>query len=174
MRFIGLSKWRFLEKAAPTNLFIFFDSRKIILNLDYFFSVYHLIIKMFAFLSLNQGLINSTKISQKKIGVSSLCAQLAPNQPFINSKQIKEVREKYKLHDKDTGSPEYQIAALTVRISYMTEHVKRNPKDYSSTRGLIAMVNARKKLLSYLRKQNKDRFLKVCVGLNIRIAKNQL
>jgi len=56
----------------------------------------------------------------------------------------------------------------------MTEHVKRNPKDYSSTRGLIAMVNARKKLLSYLRKQNKDRFLKVCVGLNIRIAKNQL
>jgi len=142
--------------------------------LVYFFISIHIILKMYAFISLNQGLFNSIKINQKKTGVSSLCAQLAPSQPFLNSKQIKEVREKYKLHDKDTGSPEYQIAALTVRISYMTEHVKRNPKDYSSTRGLIAMVNARKKLLSYLRKQNKDRFLKVCVGLNIRIAKNQL
>ena len=103
-----------------------------------------------------------------------MCAQLAPSQPFLNSKQIKEVREKYKIHDKDTGSPEYQIAALSVRISYMTSHVKLNPKDYSSTRGLIAMVNARKKLLTYLKQQNKDRFLKVCVGLNIRIQKNQL
>merc|ERR1711998_191697 len=131
-------------------------------------------IKMFAFTSLNQGLFNSIKINQKKTGVSSLCAQLAPSQPFLNSKQIREVREKYKLHEKDTGSPEYQIAALTVRISYMTAHVKRNPKDFSSTRGLIAMVNARKKLLNYLRRENKDRFLKICLGLKIRIQKNQL
>merc|ERR1711998_138091 len=130
--------------------------------------------KMNAFVNVSKGLLNIQQTNKNKMGISALCSQLAPNQPFINSKQIKEVREKYKLHDKDTGSPEYQIAALTVRISYMTEHVKRNPKDYSSTRGLIAMVNARKKLLSYLRKQNKDRFLKVCVGLNIRIAKNQL
>jgi small subunit ribosomal protein S15 len=56
----------------------------------------------------------------------------------------------------------------------MTSHVKRNPKDYASTRGLIAMVNARKKLLNYLKKENKDRFLKICVGLNIRIQQNQL
>merc|ERR1711966_53181 len=96
-----------------------------------------------------------------------------PSQPFINSKQIKEVREKYKLHEKDTGSPEYQIAALSVRIAYMTEHIKKNPKDFSSTRGLIAMVNARKKLLNYLRSQSKERFLKVCVGLKIRIQQNQ-
>jgi small subunit ribosomal protein S15 len=129
---------------------------------------------MNAFVNINQGLIKSIKINQKKSVISSLCAQLAPSQPFLNSKQIKEVREKYKIHDKDTGSPEYQIAALSVRISYMTSHVKQNPKDYSSTRGLIAMVNARKKLLTYLRQQNKDRFLKVCVGLNIRIQKNQL
>lgn len=129
---------------------------------------------MNAFVNINQGLINSIKINQRKSAIGSLCAQLAPSQPFLNSKQIKEVREKYKIHDKDTGSPEYQIAALSVRISYMTSHVKQNPKDYSSTRGLIAMVNARKKLLTYLRQQNKDRFLKVCVGLNIRIQKNQL
>ena len=129
---------------------------------------------MNAFVNVNQGLINSIKNDQRKSTISSLCAQLAPSQPFLNSKQIKEVREKYKLHDKDTGSPEYQIAALSVRISYMTSHFKLNPKDYSSTRGLIAMVNARKKLLTYLKQKNKDRFLRVCFGLNIRIQKNQL
>merc|ERR1711918_67801 len=130
--------------------------------------------KMNAFVNVSKGLLNIQQINKNKVGISALCSQLTPNQPFINSKQIKEVREKYKLHEKDTGSPEYQIAALTVRISYMTAHIKRNPKDFSSTRGLIAMVNARKKLLKYLRNEDKDRFLKTCVGLNIRIQKNQL
>jgi len=129
---------------------------------------------MNAFVNVSKGLLNIQQVNKNKVGISALCSQLTPNQPFINSKQIKEVREKYQLHEKDTGSPEYQIAALSVRISYMTEHVKRNPKDFSSTRGLIAMVNARKKLLKYLRKENKDRFLKICVGLNIRIQQNQL
>jgi len=99
---------------------------------------------MIAFLNINNVLSISKKTYKNKTGVNTLCAQLAPSQPFINSKQIKEVREKYKLHEKDTGSAEYQIAALTVRISYMTAHIKKNPKDYASTRGLIAMVNARK------------------------------
>merc|ERR1712071_530110 len=124
--------------------------------------------KMNAFVNVSKGLLNIQQTNKNKVGISALCSQLTPNQPFINSKQIKEV------HEKDTGSPEYQIAALSVRISYMTAHVKRNPKDFSSTRGLIAMVNARKKLLKYLRKENKDRFLKICVGLNIRIQQNQL
>jgi len=77
------------------------------------------------------------------------------------------------MHQTDTGSPEYQIAALSVRIAYMTAHVKKNPKDFASTRGLIAMVSARKKLLKYLRSQNKDRFLKICLNLKIRIQKDQ-
>jgi len=55
----------------------------------------------------------------------------------------------------------------------MTAHVKKNPKDFASTRGLIAMVSARKKLLKYLRTQNKDRFLKICLNLKIRIQKDQ-
>jgi small subunit ribosomal protein S15 len=129
---------------------------------------------MIAFINLSKGLLRTQQPQVNRTGVQQLCSQLAPSQPFINSKQIKEVREKYKLHEKDTGSPEYQIAALTVRISYMTAHIKRNPKDFSSTRGLIAMVNARKKLLKYLRNEDKDRFLKTCVGLNIRIQKSQL
>jgi small subunit ribosomal protein S15 len=99
-------------------------------------------------------------------------AQISAPQPYINSKQIKEVREKYKINEVDTGSPEYQIAALSVRIAYMTAHVKKNPKDFSSTRGLIAMVNARKKLLKYLRSQSKERFLNICVNLKIRIQKD--
>mmetsp|Transcript_46805 Transcript_46805/g.68749 ORF Transcript_46805/g.68749 Transcript_46805/m.68749 type:complete len:130 (-) Transcript_46805:616-1005(-) len=129
---------------------------------------------MIAFINLTQVLLGTQKNYKNISGINTLCAQLAPSQPFINSKQIKEVREKYKLHEKDTGSAEYQIAALTVRISYMTAHIKKNPKDYSSTRGLIAMVNARKKLLKYLRKENKDKFLKICVALNIRIQQSQL
>jgi len=130
--------------------------------------------KMIAFTTVGKVLSISQKTYKNKTGVNTLCAQLAPSQPFINSKQIKEVREKYKLHEKDTGSAEYQIAALTVRISYMTAHIKKNPKDYASTRGLIAMVNARKKLLKYLRRENKDKFLKICIGLNIRIQQSQL
>jgi len=129
---------------------------------------------MIAFTTVAKVLSISQKTYKNKTGVNTLCAQLAPSQPFINSKQIKEVREKYKLHEKDTGSAEYQIAALTVRISYMTAHIKKNPKDYASTRGLIAMVNARKKLLKYLRRENKDKFLKICIGLNIRIQQSQL
>jgi len=104
--------------------------------------------------------------------LTNICAQISSPQPYINSKQIKEVREKYRIHEKDTGSSEYQIAALSVRIAYMTAHIKKNPKDFSSTRGLIAMVSARKKLLKYLRSQNKERFLNICVNLKIRIQKD--
>jgi small subunit ribosomal protein S15 len=123
------------------------------------------------------SLFNQIRFSQCRTissNVASLTVcQLSSPQPYINSKQVKEVREKYKVHENDTGSPEYQIAALSVRIAYLTAHVKKNPKDFSSTRGLIGMVNARKKLLKYLRTQNKDRFLKVCLNLKIRIQKDQ-
>ena len=121
-------------------------------------------------------LTNSRFLINKSIksGLNNkISCQLASPQPYINSKQVKEVREKYKVHENDTGSPEYQIAALSVRIAYLTAHVKKNPKDFSSTRGLIAMVNARKRLLKYLRTQNKDRFLKICLNLKIRIQKDQ-
>nr|UXY87589.1 plastidial 30S ribosomal protein S15 [Cryptomonas curvata] len=125
----------------------------------------------------NLNILNSFKFFQCRTFSSNIVrrmvCQLASPQPYINSKQIKEVREKYKIHENDTGSPEYQIAALSVRIAYLTAHVKKNPKDFSSTRGLIAMVNARKKLLKYLRSQNKDRFLKICLSLKIRIQKDQ-
>lgn len=127
---------------------------------------------MIAFVK-NINLVKKNEFNVKSVrGVSALKAQISAPQPYINSKQLKEVREKYRLHEKDTGSAEYQIAALSVRIAYMTAHVKKNPKDFSSTRGLIAMVSARKKLLKYLRRQSKERFLNICVNLKIRIQKD--
>ena len=127
---------------------------------------------MIAFVN-NINLVKKNEFNVKSVrGVSTLKAQISAPQPYINSKQLKEVREKYRLHEKDTGSAEYQIAALSVRIAYMTAHVKKNPKDFSSTRGLIAMVSARKKLLKYLRRQSNERFLNICVNLKIRIQKD--
>ena len=68
----------------------------------------------------------------------------------------------------DVGSPEVQIALLTQRIVALTEHMKQNKKDYSTSRGLIAMVNKRKKLLRYLNSENHAAFIEVTDKLKIR------
>ena len=61
---------------------------------------------------------------------------------------------KFARKDGDTGSPEVQIALMTARIQHLTEHLKRNRKDYSTQTGLLALVNRRKKLLAYLSREN--------------------
>ena len=66
--------------------------------------------------------------------------------------------KKYKLHEKDTGSPEVQIALLTEEIKGLVLHLKRHPKDFHSKRGLLTMVAKRKKLLNHLKKENKKRY----------------
>jgi len=63
----------------------------------------------------------------------------------------------YKLHDKDTGSPEVQVAILSEEIKSLLRHLKKNPKDIHSRRGLLKMVIRRKKLLSFLRSENEKR-----------------
>lgn len=68
----------------------------------------------------------------------------------------------------DTGSPEVQIAILSGRISELTAHLKANPKDFSTQRGLMAMVNRRKRLLKYLAGENREAYLEVTGKLNIR------
>ena len=68
----------------------------------------------------------------------------------------------------DTGSPEVQIALLTARIVHLTEHLKRNRKDYSTQTGLLALVNRRKKLLAYLARENYERYVSLCAELGIR------
>lgn len=71
----------------------------------------------------------------------------------------------------DTGSPEVQVALLTSRIIELTAHLKANPKDHSTRRGLLAMVSLRKKLLAYLAKENHARYIELTNELGIRRAK---
>lgn len=76
--------------------------------------------------------------------------------------------EKYRLHDSDTGSPEVQIAILTERINYLTEHLKEHKKDHHSRRGLLKMVGQRRGLLNYLRDNDIARYRIILEKLNLR------
>lgn len=74
----------------------------------------------------------------------------------------------YRIHDKDTGSPEVQIAILSDRITYLTEHFKVHTKDHHSRRGLLKLVGQRRKLLDYLKSTSRDRYEVVIGRLGIR------
>ncbi len=82
-----------------------------------------------------------------------------------------ETIQKFARKEGDTGSPEVQIALLTARIIELTEHLKANVKDNSTRRGLLAMVALRKKLLSYLARVDRPKYLEVTEKLNIRRTK---
>ncbi len=76
--------------------------------------------------------------------------------------------ERYRLHTKDTGSPEVQIALLSERITYLNEHFRTHRKDHASRRGLLIMVGKRKRLLEYLKRRDSKRYQQVIAGLGIR------
>jgi len=76
--------------------------------------------------------------------------------------------DSFKLHDSDTGSPEVQIAILTERITYLTEHFKIHKKDHHSRRGLLKIVGQRRRLLDYLKKKDIDRYRVIIEKLGIR------
>jgi small subunit ribosomal protein S15 len=78
------------------------------------------------------------------------------------------VIQDFALKSGDTGSPEVQIALLTERINYLTEHFKTHKKDHHSRSGLLKLVNQRRKLLEYLRKNNLERYKKVIDRLGLR------
>ncbi|MDG2185275.1 MAG: 30S ribosomal protein S15 [Mariniblastus sp.] len=86
----------------------------------------------------------------------------------ITKERKAELVKEYRDSDNDTGSPEVQIAILTTRINNLTEHMRRNKKDYSTRRGLLGMVSRRRRLLDYVRKVNPDRYLDIIGRLNIR------
>ncbi|MFA6849376.1 MAG: 30S ribosomal protein S15 [Selenomonadaceae bacterium] len=75
---------------------------------------------------------------------------------------------KYAVHEGDTGSPEVQIALLTARITYLTEHLKEHKKDHHSRRGLLKMVGHRRRLLSYLYNSDIERYRTIIAKLNLR------
>jgi small subunit ribosomal protein S15 len=79
-----------------------------------------------------------------------------------------EVIEQFRVHAKDTGSPEVQIALLSERISYLTSHLRSHAKDHASRRGLIMMVNKRRRLLDYLNRRDPDRYREIVERLSLR------
>jgi small subunit ribosomal protein S15 len=78
------------------------------------------------------------------------------------------VIDKYRLHESDTGSPEVQIALLSQRIDYLTEHFKVHKKDHHSRRGLLALVSQRRRLLNYLKKSDIQRYSGIVSSLSLR------
>jgi small subunit ribosomal protein S15 len=74
----------------------------------------------------------------------------------------------YKTHDTDTGSPEVQVALLSERINYLTEHFKIHAKDHHSRRGLLKLVGQRRRLLDYLKSKDSDRYTDLIRRLGIR------
>lgn len=86
----------------------------------------------------------------------------------LTLQQKNDIIKKYSVHEKDTGSPEVQIALLTTSIFQLTEHLKTHQKDHHSRTGLLKMVNRRRKLLDYLRKKDFNRYAKIVKDLGLR------
>jgi len=81
---------------------------------------------------------------------------------------MSEIIDAYRTHNTDTGSPEVQIAILSEKINYLTEHFKTHAKDHHSRRGLLRMVGKRRRLLDYLRERDANRYRAVIERLGIR------
>lgn len=86
----------------------------------------------------------------------------------ISTAEKAQIVGEYQQAQNDTGSPEVQVALLSSRISYLTEHFKSNAKDHHSRRGLLALVSQRRKLLDYLKRKNADRYRALIERLGLR------
>lgn len=86
----------------------------------------------------------------------------------LNSAEKAEIINEYKRNDKDTGSPEVQVSLITNRIKYLTDHFKENKKDFHSRRGLQELVNKRRKLLKYLKRNDQSRYQTLIQNLGLR------
>ena len=87
---------------------------------------------------------------------------------MLTQEAKQDIMKKYAVHEGDTGSPGVQIAVLTARIQYLTEHLKAHKKDHHSRRGLLKMVGHRRRLLSYLYKTDIERYRTIIAKLGIR------
>ena len=86
----------------------------------------------------------------------------------IEKEAKNELIQEYSRHEKDTGSPEVQIAILTDRINYLTNHLRAHKHDESSRRGLLKLVGRRRRMLAYVRRKDYQRYLALTERLNIR------
>lgn len=86
----------------------------------------------------------------------------------ISAERKREIIESFRTHSTDTGSPEVQIALMTERIAYLTEHFKTHKKDHHSRRGLLKLVAQRRKLLNYLKRADRERYNRILERLSLR------
>jgi small subunit ribosomal protein S15 len=86
----------------------------------------------------------------------------------LSNERKVEVIGSYRTHDTDTGSPEVQVALLSERINYLTEHFKTHAKDHHSRRGLLKLVGQRRRLLDYLKRKDGSRYAELIKRLGIR------
>jgi small subunit ribosomal protein S15 len=86
----------------------------------------------------------------------------------LTTENKKDVIDRFKLHETDTGSPEVQVALLTTRISYLTEHLKVHKKDHHSRRGLLMLVGRRRRLLNYVKNKDVKRYRSIIETLGLR------
>ena len=86
----------------------------------------------------------------------------------LSTEQKQEIIDRYRLHLADTGSPEVQVALLSERISYLTDHFKTHAKDHHSRRGLIKLVGQRRRLLNYLKNKDIERYRTLIEQLGLR------
>jgi len=87
---------------------------------------------------------------------------------MLNPRKKANILQKFKIHEKDTGSTEVQVAILTEQIKELTAHLKKHPKDNHSRRGLLGMVAKRKKLLDYLKNKSPKRYSKLIDFLGLK------
>ena len=87
---------------------------------------------------------------------------------MLNNERKTEVIGSFRTHESDTGSPEVQVALLSERINYLTEHFKTHVKDHHSRRGLLSLVQQRRKLLEYLKRKDITRYAELIKRLGIR------
>lgn len=86
----------------------------------------------------------------------------------LTKEEKQKIIEEFKIHENDTGSPEVQIALLTARINYLTEHFKVHKKDFHSRRGMMKLIGQRKRLLEYLKRKDFNRYREVIKKLGLR------
>jgi small subunit ribosomal protein S15 len=86
----------------------------------------------------------------------------------LTTENKKDIIDRFKLHESDTGSPEVQVALLTHRITYLTEHLKSHKKDHHSRRGLLMLVGRRRRLLNYVKSKDVQRYRNIIETLGLR------
>jgi small subunit ribosomal protein S15 len=120
----------------------------------------------------NGGLVRRRSIAPSVVRpntrIRSLARSWRRNTVAFTKDRKTDIIGNYKTHEGDTGSPEVQVALLSERISYLTEHFKTHAKDHHSRRGLLKLVGQRRRLLDYLKRKDTDRYAELIRRLGIR------